>query len=50
VKVVSLQEQAARAGVEVTDIGRMLAGAEETRFLDRQGKPRAFARPSFSHF
>jgi thiamine-monophosphate kinase len=49
-KVAALQEQAAGRGVEVTEIGRVLAGAGETRFLDPQGKPRLFARPSFSHF
>jgi len=36
------------AGVAVTEIGRVQAG-EGARFVD-EGKPLAFARPSYSHF
>ncbi len=38
------------AGVAVTDIGRVVAGEGEARFLDRNGQAMTFARASFSHF
>jgi thiamine-monophosphate kinase len=37
------------AGVTVTEIGRVVAGAGEARFIGPHG-PFAFAHPSFSHF
>ena len=40
---------ARRAGVPVTEIGRITAG-QGARFLDADGKPLRFARASFSHF
>ena len=41
---------AAAAGVPIAEIGRVVAEAEGTQFLDRAGAPLSFARPSFSHF
>jgi hypothetical protein len=34
----------------VTDIGRIVAGEGEARFLGAHGKPLTFARASYSHF
>ena len=41
---------AARHGVAVTDIGRMVEGDAPPHFLDPAGRPLAFGRPSYSHF
>jgi thiamine-monophosphate kinase len=41
---------AARHGVAVTDIGRVVEGDAAPHFLDRAGQPLAFARPAYSHF
>jgi thiamine-monophosphate kinase len=41
---------AQRHGVAVTDIGRMVQGDAPPHFLDRAGRPLAFARPAYSHF
>jgi thiamine-monophosphate kinase len=49
-KVESLRRAAAAAGVTVTEIGKLVKGRGEGRFLDRDKKPLAFAHPSFSHF
>ena len=40
----------AAAGVPVTDIGRIVMGDTPPRFLDPQGQPLSFSRPSYSHF
>jgi thiamine-monophosphate kinase len=40
---------AKRAGVSVTEIGRVVAG-RSARFLGPEGRPLRFARASFSHF
>ena len=48
--VENLRRAAAAVGVPVREIGKVVAGKGGARFLDRDGKPRAFARPSFSHF
>jgi hypothetical protein len=34
----------------VTDIGRIVTGDSPPRFLDRAGRPLAFAQPGYSHF
>jgi thiamine-monophosphate kinase len=49
-KVETLRRAAAAVGVPVHEIGKVVAGKGGARFLDRDGKPRAFARPSFGHF
>jgi thiamine-monophosphate kinase len=40
---------AERAGVGVSEIGRIVAG-DTSRFLDRTGQPLAFSRTGYSHF
>jgi thiamine-monophosphate kinase len=47
-KLAALRAAADKAGVTVTEIGRVAAG-ESARFI-RDGKPLAFARSSYSHF
>jgi thiamine-monophosphate kinase len=47
-KLAAFGADAKKAGVAVTDIGRIAAG-QGARFL-RDGKPLAFTRPSYSHF
>jgi thiamine-monophosphate kinase len=49
-KVEALREQASVKGVPIADIGVVSAAAAAPRVLDRDGRPLAFARPSFSHF
>jgi len=41
---------AAKAGVPVTDIGRITAGDTAPRFLDRAGRRLTFTHPGYSHF
>jgi thiamine-monophosphate kinase len=45
-----LTAAAAAVDVPITEIGRVGAGAGETRLLDPLGRPCSFARASFSHF
>jgi thiamine-monophosphate kinase len=47
-KLVAFRATAAKAGIAVTEIGRVTAG-QGARFL-RDGKPLSFARASYSHF
>jgi thiamine-monophosphate kinase len=47
-RLAAFSAEAKNAGVAVTEIGRVTAG-QGARFL-RDGKPLAFARPSYSHF
>jgi thiamine-monophosphate kinase len=43
--------QAARlAGVQVSSIGSVVAGASTPKFIDKQGREVALERPSYSHF
>jgi thiamine-monophosphate kinase len=49
-KVETFRQQASAAGVAVTEIGTVTAGQGEARFLDSNGRPLVFRRPSFSHF
>jgi thiamine-monophosphate kinase len=49
-RVEPLRKQAAERGVAVTEIGCVVAGGGEARFLDEDGRPRTFKRLSFSHF
>ena len=49
-KVEALRARAAAKGVAITDIGLVSAGTAAPRVLDRDGRPLAFARASFSHF
>ncbi len=47
-KLSAFRAAAEKAGVAVTEIGRIAAG-QGARFI-RDGKPLTFARPSYSHF
>jgi len=47
-KLAAFRADAEKAGVAMTEIGRITAG-QGARFL-RDGKPLVFARPSYSHF
>jgi thiamine-monophosphate kinase len=42
--------EAAEAGVAVTEIGVVVAGPLEARFVAADGRTLAFARPAYSHF
>jgi thiamine-monophosphate kinase len=48
-KAAAFRADSTKAGVAVTDIGRIMPGDIAPRFL-RDGKPLAFARPAHSHF
>jgi thiamine-monophosphate kinase len=43
-------DAAAAANVPVTDIGRIVAGNAQPRFLDAKGQPHAFKSTGYSHF
>ena len=45
-----LRDRAAAKGVAIADIGFVSAGTAPPRVLDRDGRPLAFTRASFSHF
>ena len=49
-RVAAFQAASVKAGVRVTEIGRIVAGETPPRFLNPEGKPLAFIRPSYSHF
>jgi thiamine-monophosphate kinase len=49
-KLDRLRKAARRAGVAITEIGRVARGRGEARFVDAQGRVLTFARPSYSHF
>ena len=49
-KVEALRREASAAGVAFTEIGTVIAGEGEARFLKPDGKPLALAQTSYSHF
>ena len=49
-RVTSFQNTAAKAGVPVVDIGRIVAGSAPPRFLNPEGRPLTFLHTSYSHF
>lgn len=49
-RVAPFQDAAARAGVPVTDIGRIVEGNAPPRFLSPEGRPLTFLHTSYSHF
>ena len=49
-KVEALRQEASGAGVAVTEIGTVIAGEGEARFLGLDGKPLVLAQTSYSHF
>jgi thiamine-monophosphate kinase len=46
----ALRRDAAAAGVAITEIGKVMAGEGQTRFLGPDGKPLVLGRASYSHF
>jgi thiamine-monophosphate kinase len=48
--VKAFRRTASAAHVVVTEIGKVVAGEGNARFLDRKHETLVFARPSFSHF
>ena len=49
-RVAAFQSAAAKAGVPVAEIGRIVAGTAPPRFLNPEGNPLTFLRTSYSHF
>jgi thiamine-monophosphate kinase len=49
-RVVAFKADSSKAGVAVSEIGRIVAGENPPRFLNPEGKPLGFIRPSYSHF
>src|SRR5437764_1423587 len=49
-RVAAFNADSGRAGVAVSEIGRIVAGDALPRLLNPDGKPLAFIRPSYSHF
>ncbi len=49
-RVAAFTADSAKAGIAVSDIGRVVAGESAPRFLNPEGKPLGFIRPSYSHF
>jgi thiamine-monophosphate kinase len=49
-QVETLRKTASAVGIALTDIGTVVEGRGEARFLDARGKPLMLAHPSFSHF
>jgi thiamine-monophosphate kinase len=49
-KLDGFRAAASAAGVPITVIGRIVEGDAAPRFLDRNGRPLFFLRPSYSHF
>ena len=49
-RVAAFQSAAAKAGVSVTEIGRIVEGNAPPRFLNPEGQPLTFLRASYSHF
>jgi thiamine-monophosphate kinase len=48
--VAPLRQAAAAVGIALTDIGAVIAGEPEARFLAADGRRLALARPAYSHF
>jgi thiamine-monophosphate kinase len=49
-RVTSFQDRAAKTGIPVTDIGRIVEGYAPPRFLNPEGQPLDFPQASYSHF
>jgi thiamine-monophosphate kinase len=45
-----LRAEAAEAGVPIAEVGVVVAGPAEARFVTGDGRVLAFARPGYSHF
>src|SRR5262249_27706620 len=48
--VTAFRAEAAKAGVAATQVAQIVAGEDEPTFVDLNGRPITFERPSFSHF
>lgn len=48
--VAAFRSAAVKAGVPVTEIGRIVAGAAPPRFLNPEGQPLTFLHTAYSHF
>ena len=49
-RLAAFNAEAGKAGVAVTQVGRIEAGEDGARFVDAKGSPMVFKQPSFSHF
>jgi thiamine-monophosphate kinase len=49
-RVAAFQSVAARAGVPIKDIGRIVEGKAPPRFLNPEGRPLTFIHTAYSHF
>ena len=49
-RVDAFAQAAQLAGVQVSSIGSVVAGASTPKFIDKQGREVALERPSYSHF
>jgi thiamine-monophosphate kinase len=49
-ELAAFRRAALKHGIAVTQIGKVVAGAGEARFMDTQKTQIAFARPAYSHF
>jgi thiamine-monophosphate kinase len=49
-KLVAFRTAASSFGIELSEIGEIVAGADAPRFVGGDGQPLKFARQSFSHF
>ena len=49
-RVAAFQTAAAKAGIPVAEIGRIVEGTAPPRFLNPEGNPLTFLRTSYSHF
>jgi thiamine-monophosphate kinase len=49
-RAAAFQTAAAKAGIPVAEIGRIVAGTAPPRFLNPEGNPLTFLRTSYSHF
>jgi len=49
-RIDAFQSAAAKVGVPVTDIGRIVVGSAPPRFLNPEGQPLEFLHTAYSHF
>ena len=49
-RVAAFRADSAEAGVAVSEIGKIVVGDLPPRFINPNGKPLTFLRPSYSHF
>lgn len=49
-RIAAFSAESAKSGVAVSEIGQIVTGDAPPRFLNPDGKPLTFLRPSYSHF